>query len=540
MSSNRNSIQSLLAIFAPLSRPLASTELDDYSIQTNETTEKAKTASILENKGREDVFSSPLNRRLDLRNWCLLGLAFSWVLSILVTTVGIIVVRSGRTPLPEFLHHRFMIVGLLQIPFIGGSKSRYIDAHRVFSCPHILTLLIPLLANAIVTAVLEAQHYIRATTLRWTLFRENRLRQISNSPLFVSSQHFGPNHWIINSVTAICTALCYGSTALLTSKVYCAGVTDSEGNILDSAITGPRYGVDFAGWSASILGVSLVILNLISTWAMFCEGGRVETWSSSPVDISQVVEALRVEEGRNFLGEATEMHNSSQQQTEREAVPIVPRLTAFLWVQFVLTVLWVIAVSVVAIRTKTTTREAVSSSSQQTDAAAFWQFYGLVFFAYYDDVGIRRDWLGVIIQSTVQGILSTGLHCADLIITISNDEEKWKRAYEDCVRTPGATELKAKDGLVSCSTVVLFGLKSVTQWVFGFALSVDLIVGMVLIPLVVLAIMVLCIALYVEFLGRKGTLGLLPTTYGNIEKLMIYSRKIPELSVETCRDHSPR
>jgi hypothetical protein len=69
--------------------------------------------------------------------------------------------------------------------------------------------------NLVLTQCLESLGYIHATSLRWALFKEERLKFNTNLRLFTSSRRPGPNKWYINAISAALQILSYAATSMI-------------------------------------------------------------------------------------------------------------------------------------------------------------------------------------------------------------------------------------------------------------------------------------------------------------------------------------
>ena len=107
----------------------------------------------------------------------------------------------------------------------------------------------------------------------------------------------------------------------------------------------------------------------------------------------------------------------------------------------------------------------------------------------------RRDWLALIIQCSVLGMITMTTHCAEVVVHLIRDEYLWRRAS-----TVGATFTGGAltQGVVMFPVWLLFCFKSVLHWVFSSAFSTNCLVVVSLIPLCTVAGLLLLLALFSE------------------------------------------
>lgn len=527
----------------------------------------------------DGIAATSVDKDLQTRNFCIIGLASGWFISIALIGVGLYILFGGQPLLPPFLHHRVQTLGFYDYYWTNHDPTDrfYIDRHRVYLFPKAIAILIPLLLNITLTIVLDNMNYIHSTTLRWALWREGRLEYNSNLRLFTSAAAHPPNRWYVNAVSALSLVFAYGAISLLTYDVYIRGVTDADANFITDKVGGKRYGLDFNGWAILVLGISILVQASICTWCLCCKPNLVETWSSnplhnvracigtgglrgdarsSPASSSWGEKSISVphrntprlsfqdhapteshamaffsHSPRHVLSTAfqnlRDPHNAhlhfdhvrrplKRQPAARSFIRPVRLVTALIWALFCMAVIWTLTVMGLAIRSpKSTTAAYILENSGRLDILAYWQFYGQVG-AYFSTTS-RRDWLGLIIQTAVQSCITLGLHCLELLANVTRDEAAWRKAAgskgSDSKASPIFAAMKSKQ------TVTLFAFKSVIQWIFGYAFSANVAAWMNLLPLIVLTVLMLCLAMFAEYLARCRPKGPQPVTYGNIQAL---------------------
>lgn len=117
----------------------------------------------------------------------------------------------------------------------------------------------------------------------------------------------------------------------------------------------------------------------------------------------------------------------------------------------------------------------------------------------------------------MQGLLAAAMHCADVVLGFKNDELSWQEAYARYAETPNA--FIPRKYRIRWLTVLLFITKTVVQWVFSFAVSVNIVLAVALIPLTVVTVLILMIVILLEVVARQRPHGGAPTTYGEYRLL---------------------
>jgi len=177
--------------------------------------------------------------------------------------------------------------------------------------------------------------------------------------------------------------------------------------------------------------------------------------------------------------------------------------------------IWTLIVMGVAIRSSSTTAAYIVENAGRSDIMAYWQFYGQI--GIYFATTYRRDWLGLIIQTAVQSCVTLGLHCVELLVNVTRDEAVWRKASSRKGSDSKASPIIA--AITSGQSITLIAFKSIIQWIFGYAFSANVAAWMNLLPMIVLTVLMLFLALFVEYLARYRPKGPQPVTYGNLQAL---------------------
>jgi hypothetical protein len=501
------------------------------------------------------------NRDFKTRNICILATLLGFFIGIAGLTIGTCIIKSGTPLLPDFLVGKYISLGNLDYPFAlppnPNLQLHYLNDHRIFSLPQAAMISTSLVLNICLTLVFDAMNYIPATTLRWALWQERRLEYNSNPRLFTGARHFTPNSLYVNVLSSIALILGYGGVSVLTSNVYIVGTASQNSSLADEKVTGQRYALDFNAWGLVGLGSALIVQSIICSSCVYFGNSIVQTWSSNPLSTARACAATAMEDNPALSSRSSQLtlqtrstsstFNTLSKKWANKAVtpstrylldglePTIPqmkqpsarllvkparRLTNSIWVVLGGICVWLLIVGIIGKRTQTCKSSFVLWSNYRTD------FYS--YFTSYCQVGIdyhinayhnRRDWLGLIIQSGALAIITLGLHCGEMLTEVTRDEAIWRK-----LTTTGANPDAGamSEGVTNWQCWVLFGFKSITPWVFGYALQCNLSVWMNLIPISFLLFLFILLGLFAEFLIRYNPKGPQPATYGDIRALVSF------------------
>jgi hypothetical protein len=396
-------------------------------------------------------------------------------------------------------------------------------------------ILVPLFLNIALTLVLDGINCIPSTTLRWALRREGRLDLNFHLRIFTSSKSFAPNAWYTNVVSAIALVMAYGRTSILTYQVFVMAATNAKGQIVSNDVPGPRFALDFNAWGCIGLGIGLVLQAIIATACLIMSGGIVPTWNSNPLGTARacvklgdygVKSSTLRSVSFDYSGStvATSPNRTvlsrprSRQPPMTKYAPQVRLITNVVWLIATIISLWTIAVGIVAWRQGSTTADYVSGSTGNTSALSYWQLYGQIGIKYTKDAyNKRKDWLGMIIQCIVLSMMTLGLHAVESITQVMRDEAIWRKAATVGVNPNRGAVL---EGFSNGTSWLLFAMKSLNHWIFGYAFSMDVRALMNLLPMIALSVCFILLALMAECIIRWKPKGLQPATYGDIERLL--------------------
>lgn len=403
---------------------------------------------------------------------------------------------------------------------------------------------IPLLVNVLVAVLTECSGYIHATTLRWAL--GNNLNFTSNLRLFSRVKGCLPFGIISNFFNAGFLILSYSATSLILVGVPHAQICDVAQS--DLQLNGPHCdkadAVYFCPGALIALGIGLAGTAALTTWQLFTI--EIPTWSSSPIDI--VWASFSIGQRRKVGGRCmVSVHESAsdtaprkpedQQQSAWLAHRDVRNVLIYLWVIVIAVFIWfaglaggishaagICATNVVYVCTV----YAGSSWSLLPDTG------GITSLAQIDTVFNQAGGGGpgssVITNNSgfavafllilaFQSFLTMGLHCTELLVNLSRDEDVWR---ETSTHTGYFSRNAFSNVARSWKSLLLFALKPIVHWLFGLGMTFYYGWGIFMRPpqLLYLSIAMIIVAVlgtYVCFTKPKGPQ---PAAFGHVQTLV--------------------
>ena len=495
-----------------------------------------------------------LNRDLSTRNLSIVGLILAWSTAITALSTGILILGSPTVNVPEYLIGKLVMVG--PTPYTWLDVDCYLAGHRVFKVNESTMVALPLLIQSFITIISGCLDSIHSTTLRWALWHEGRLRYNSNLRLFTSSKWNGPNKWPVNVISIIGLVLAYGGASVLTFPVTVIGiitwVEDKFRTNVDIGNLQDTTGIDFNGWGLVGVGTGLLLQSIISTWALL-DSAYVGTWNGNPLATARACKIIQ-DTIRDPLQSTSRLslppsqfhseiellpsprHRSDQpdlrisfplsiQPSALSACPPTRKLTNTLWVISALLALLTLSIPIRAslpdasrtLLGPTTSVYFVGEYSGHSTPWYTFQFFGLVEAMYNKNPFVSRsEYVGLLIQCAVLALPMLGLHIAGLLVQMQRDEKIWRGASTDGVNPDGSLILQ---GLRTWETWVIFIVKALVPWLFGFGVSCNRNIFFATIPMVVMAALFLILAGFVEWIVRRKPTGTQPAAYGDVRVL---------------------
>jgi hypothetical protein len=184
----------------------------------------------------------------------------------------------------------------------------------------------------VLTQCLESTGYIHAASLRWALFKEDRLKFNTNLRLFTSSRTSGPNRWYINIISAVLHILSYAATSL----IFLHNNNSIDPNTHVSPVDPYTYVNPVAIFA---LGLGLLGQLAIAIWCLRSAALSIPTWRSNSLNttLASLHSHLQHRSGRCMLSVDQGNLSSepslprSRQSCLLKVTPSVRRIFIFLW-----------------------------------------------------------------------------------------------------------------------------------------------------------------------------------------------------------------
>ncbi|KAF4414935.1 hypothetical protein FACUT_13813 [Fusarium acutatum] len=345
-----------------------------------------------------------------------------------------------------------------------------------------------LVFNIILTFCIDSMAFAHSVSLRWALYSEHKLDFNTNLRLFTSSTKSGPNRWYTNVFGMICLIFCYGASNYLL-------LPHLENEVFIN------------GLALVILGLALLGLAALSTWCLWTSSDSVLTWSSNPLSncLAAVQNGMfQRRNGRCMRSVHDRKPASLQLCGDIDTQPILPRqkqenmyklsrhirrIIWLLWALAVLAIAWMFAIlglnlayaadngeycppstaslkwdmSGSGICSSNTASLSMSPSGQSPED---WNKYPLL-----------QVFLGLMFLSAIQATQSVALHCTELLVNMSRDENVWRNAYSNGSKngkSPKGSLLASdslKNAISSWEYIILSLFKSVLHWSVGQAVQ---------------------------------------------------------------------
>ncbi|KAG2092634.1 uncharacterized protein F5147DRAFT_585768 [Suillus discolor] len=467
-------------------------------------------ATISDAKSTADARTDFYDRSLTSRRYALVGLACSSIFSCLCIIAGIVTVAnhgiSGVTPLNIFEYHDVMAIGL------GLSQVLPLRGE-------ILTLILDLF----VTLCTESIGFVHGISLRSALASESRLRFNTNLRLLTAARGwYNPNSAFLNGISAVLLIISYSAASLVVCQ-----------DIWMTPAGGSSDSISIAGFPLLILGVALLLQVMIALSAI--RAVKILTWSSSPFDLTAALvhhtqltpatfRCMRPVSDVDMYGGPAKPPET--QPSAWHAHPSIRKVVISLWVIVAACAGW--AVLVMYFWHHFHLAQVVPTFPLTLQTWSFLQnFMGN--YVIYDLPGVNLEaWIVVFVfTAVVQGPLTLGLHCSELIANVIRDERQWRCATKRKGLSVATNPLKPI--FIHPMCLILFIAKPFLHWMFGLSFSLALTafdenINALVMSMFTAQIWNLCIALFIfaclfTFIALRRPHGPQPAAYGHLQTL---------------------
>lgn len=467
------------------------------------------------------------------RSGCIGAISLGIILSFLCLISGIYILRTNQT-----------ILGSLSSISTSGQE------------------VLALAVNLVLTLSTDGMMFVHSVSLRWALYREERLEYNTNIRLFTSSKKFGPNKWYINVVALSCLVISYASSSvlLLSNQAELGSFGDT---------THPPMMANATALVA--LGLGLAGQTIVATWCLLSSSKLIPTWSSNPLNTASAAMQmgnLSHRPGRCMLSVhqrhvSTQVYPAKRQASMFQVLRTVRYILALLWTLAVLAIAWPVAIAIDSMSI------GKASAVGQNVEPSCWRFgfdwnrdysacsrndVTLSLSPYANDHNPNSATfsygaeavLCVLFVCLIQASQTIALHCLELLVNLSRDEGVWRQAYGETKEAPG-TQLATnpfRAAVSSWENIVLFIAKAVLHWVIGQSLLPSVVVeatgdleswvpsdgmlplkygfqfDMVYSRLVIYAILAVLVAVFGTYLALKRRRGCQPAALGHLQTLV--------------------
>jgi len=350
---------------------------------------------------------------------------------------------------------------------------------------------ISFVVNMVLTQCLEGLAYVHSISLRWALLQENRLKFNTNIRLFTSSRHSQSNSWYANAVSAAFLILCYAATSVLFLPHM------SSGNHTVMLYLGTYINV-VALWA---LGIALSGQTLLAIWCYYNNLLHIPSWSSNPLNTTVTMlrqQLVQRRAGRCMLSvqtldssERRPIFPRTSQPSQWQIIPSVRKVAVFAWILVGLALIWFIALVIVTRLNMTGQINFLAWDGHNGNTSSYnkWHFilswnsaenpslvqvsdfYNAIYFGLNPGGNVAATMIaGILIIFALQGLQTLGLHCAELIVNISRDEDVWRglNAESHSHRNRHVLSTPAyPEALMTWKYSMLFVFKSALHWLLG-------------------------------------------------------------------------
>lgn len=339
--------------------------------------------------------------------------------------------------------------------------------------------------NVVLALCTDGMMFVHSASLRWELYREQRLEFNTNIRLFTSSKKFGPNRWYINMIALICLILSYAASSVLFVTV---------GNERHNG-----YFIMINATALFALGLGLIGQAFIGIWCLVASHKRIPTWSSNPLNSALVLlqNGDLVHRPGRCMQPVHQRHAPDQpaHPTKRQgsifrAHRKVRYILGIMWAMALLAITWPIAIALVL---KVNADKAKSLDVVEEAKCFEFSFHWspVTFGCHINEVALalspdlnngnkyNTDYsygtqliLCILFVCLVQGGQTIVLHCLELLVNLSRDEAIWRQAYKERKKASG-TQRSTNPFYAAVSSwenIIQFIAKAVMHWIIGQSL----------------------------------------------------------------------
>ncbi|KAG1859019.1 hypothetical protein DFJ58DRAFT_292539 [Suillus subalutaceus] len=399
-----------------------------------------------------------------------------------------------------------IIAGIVTLANHGVLGATDMPAGNLFLQVEILTLAL----NLIVTLCTESIGLVHGISLRSALASESRFHFNTNLRLLTAARGwYNPNGTLFNGISAVLLIISYSSASL----VVC----------FDNNLT-----IAIAGMPLLILCVALLLQVIIALSAI--RAVKILTWSSSPFDLTAALVhhtqlthvTLRCMRRVSALdADGGPAKPSKIQPSAWHAHPSIRKVIISLWVIVAACAGWAALVTYISDRDS----HFIPMTPYTWSILPNWRSSSI----WYSVPGVNLElWILLFVNiAVVQGPLTLGLHCSELIANVIRDETQWRCATGRKGLRMAMNPVKTTFTHPIC--LVLFVAKPFLHWMFGLSFQIYKLVsdeklGGSDVYMNTPQIWNLCITLFIfayffTFVALRRPHGPQPAAYGHLQTL---------------------
>ncbi|KIM84509.1 hypothetical protein PILCRDRAFT_385216 [Piloderma croceum F 1598] len=392
------------------------------------------------------------------------------------------------------------------------------------------TEILSLSLNLAVTACTESIGFVHSIALKSALAAESHLHSNTNLRLLTAARGnpwTNPNGTLFNGIMAILLIVSYVSSTLVFIPFQSPVVEDSLQEWWFTCIFAPPV---------LTLGIVIMLQAIIAMAGLYHT--RVLTWSSSPLDTA----AALLHDGKLTRCPGRCMHNvvnstiylgpcppSERQPSAWESHPRIKKIIIMLWCLVLGSAAWCCIIAIIWTkelgkmygpvvnswsilpndRTNGVSRSDVVDPNHGFSAASWFFMFGIFIL--------------------IQGGMTLGLHCSEVIANVVRDEMIWRRATSEAGTKPITNPILAV--FMNWPSVSLLIAKPVLHWMFGLSLGAQGFsqpVGawfiqvewyMQTTQIIYLTLGLFTFALISTYIARRHPRGPQPAAYGHLQTL---------------------
>jgi hypothetical protein len=361
---------------------------------------------ISDAKVTADTRTDFYDRSLTSRRYAIVGVACSSIFSCLCIAAGIVIlVKHG-------------VNGVVVANLVSLGTQLQPD-FQAMSQMELQGQILSLVLNLIVTLCTESTGFVHCISLRSALASESRLRFNTNLRLLTAARGwYNPNGALLNGVSAV-LIISYSSASL----VICIDLQPPQ--VLQ--VQAFHENIAIAGLPLLGLGVALLLQVMIALSGI--RAVRILTWSSSPFDLT----AAMVHHTQLTPAPFRCMHRVCDLDTDEGPVK-PPETQPSAWhahpsIRKVIISLWVIVVACAGWAALVMYLWNPLFSLRPLTLQTWSLLPNGSNYIWYNTPGVLEGYILLLVtMAVVQGPLTLGLHCSELITNAIGDERQWRCA----------------------------------------------------------------------------------------------------------------